>query len=95
MDHAADAFRTDLMTITRYMLKEQSRHPESRDDFSILLSHIVLGCKFVASAVNKAGLAKLTGLAGETNVQASCCALPLSFLFSPVQFCFRSVGMGA
>ncbi|XP_024976436.1 fructose-1,6-bisphosphatase, cytosolic isoform X2 [Cynara cardunculus var. scolymus] len=69
MDHAADAFRTDLMTITRFVLNEQSKHPESRGDFSILLSHIVLGCKFVCAAVNKAGLAKLIGLAGETNVQ--------------------------
>lgn len=69
MDHAADANRTDLMTITRYVLNEQSKHPESRGDFTILLNHIVLGCKFVCSAVNKAGLAKLIGLAGETNVQ--------------------------
>ncbi|CAI8593884.1 unnamed protein product [Vicia faba] len=69
MDHIADAQRTDLMTITRFVLNEQSKHPESRGDFTILLSHIVLGCKFVCSAVNKAGLAKLIGLAGETNVQ--------------------------
>ncbi|KAH7525126.1 fructose-1,6-bisphosphatase, cytosolic [Ziziphus jujuba] len=69
MDHSADAHRTDLMTITRFVLNEQSKHPESRGDFTILLSHIVLGCKFVCSAVNKAGLAKLIGLAGETNVQ--------------------------
>lgn len=53
MDHAADAHRTDLMTITRYVLNEQSKHPESRGDFSILLNHIVLGCKYVCSAVNK------------------------------------------
>ncbi|XP_057446096.1 fructose-1,6-bisphosphatase, cytosolic [Lotus japonicus] len=69
MDHSVDAHRTDLMTITRFVLNEQSKHPESRGDFTILLSHIVLGCKFVCSAVNKAGLAKLIGLAGETNVQ--------------------------
>ncbi|TVU19592.1 hypothetical protein EJB05_35748, partial [Eragrostis curvula] len=78
MDHAAEAQRTDLMTITRHVLNEQSRHPESRGDFTILLSHIVLGCKFVASAVNKAGLAKLIGLAGETNVQASNSHPPLA-----------------
>ncbi|KAJ1438477.1 Fructose-1,6-bisphosphatase, active site [Sesbania bispinosa] len=64
MDHSADAQRTDLMTITRFVLNEQSKHPESRGDFTILLNHIVLGCKFVCSAVNKAGLAKLIGLAG-------------------------------
>ncbi|KAK7364240.1 hypothetical protein VNO80_12751 [Phaseolus coccineus] len=69
MDHSADAYRTDLMTITRFVLNEQSKHPESRGDFTILLSHIVLGCKFVCTAVNKAGLAKLIGLAGETNIQ--------------------------
>lgn len=53
MDHAADATRTDLMTITRFVLNEQSKRPESRGDFTILMSHIVLGCKFVCSAVNK------------------------------------------
>ncbi|MBA0765014.1 hypothetical protein Gotri_014278 [Gossypium trilobum] len=53
MDHAADAHRTDLMTITRYVLNEQSKYPESRGDFTILLNHIVLGCKFVCSSVNK------------------------------------------
>uniref|UniRef100_M4CMT8 Fructose-1,6-bisphosphatase, cytosolic n=1 Tax=Brassica campestris TaxID=3711 RepID=M4CMT8_BRACM len=53
MDHEADAFRTDLMTITRFVLNEQSKYPESRGDFTILLSNIVLGCKFVCSAVNK------------------------------------------
>ncbi|XP_054803322.1 fructose-1,6-bisphosphatase, cytosolic-like [Prosopis cineraria] len=69
MDHAADAQRTDLMTITRFVLNEQSKHKESRGDFTILLNHIVLGCKFVCSSVSKAGLAKLLGLAGEINVQ--------------------------
>ncbi|KAK4564174.1 hypothetical protein RGQ29_006312 [Quercus rubra] len=69
MDHAAEAHRTDLMTITRHVLNEQSKHPEARGAFTILLNHIVLGCKFVCSAVSKAGLAKLIGLAGETNVQ--------------------------
>ncbi|KOM35887.1 hypothetical protein LR48_Vigan02g203700 [Vigna angularis] len=53
MDHSADAQRTDLMTITRFVLNEQSKQPEARGDFTILLSHIVLGCKFVCSAVNK------------------------------------------
>lgn len=53
MDHAADAHRTDLMTITRFVLNEQSKHPGSRGDFTILLNHIVLGCKFVCSSVSK------------------------------------------
>eukprot|EP00850_Spirogloea_muscicola_P022215 SM000283S10687 [mRNA] locus=s283:9987:12933:+ [translate_table: standard] len=69
MDHAAEMARTDLMTISNFVLNEQSRHKEARGDLTILLNHIVLGCKYVCSAVNKAGLAKLIGLAGETNVQ--------------------------
>ncbi|KAJ4838223.1 Fructose-1,6-bisphosphatase, cytosolic [Turnera subulata] len=69
MDHSSEARRTDLMTITRHVLNEQSKYPESRGDFTILLNHIVLGCKFVCNSVSKSGLAKLLGLAGETNVQ--------------------------
>lgn len=69
MDHEAGGYKTDLMTITRFVLNEQSKHPESRGDFTILLSHIVLGCKYVCSAVNKAGLANILGLAGDVNVQ--------------------------
>lgn len=53
MDHAAEAQRTDLMTITRHVLNEQSKHPEAHGDFTILLNHIVLGCKFVCNAVQK------------------------------------------
>ena len=53
MDPAAEARQTDLMTLTRFVLNEQTKHPESRGDFTILLNNIVLGCKFVCSAVNK------------------------------------------
>uniref|UniRef100_A0A0D9WGZ9 fructose-bisphosphatase n=1 Tax=Leersia perrieri TaxID=77586 RepID=A0A0D9WGZ9_9ORYZ len=68
MDHAAEAQRTDLMTITRHVLNEQGRHPESRGDFTILLSHIVLGCKFVASAGEEQK--KLDVLSNEVFVKA-------------------------
>jgi fructose-1,6-bisphosphatase I len=53
MDHAAEAMRTDLMTITRHVLNEQSKFPEARGDLTILLNNIVLGCKFVCSSVSK------------------------------------------
>ncbi|PRQ20176.1 putative fructose-bisphosphatase [Rosa chinensis] len=75
MDHAAEAHRTDLMTITRFVLNEQSKYPEARGDFTMLLNHIVIGCKFVCSTVSKAGLAKLPGLARETNVLAGLAKL--------------------
>ncbi|EXB92414.1 Fructose-1,6-bisphosphatase [Morus notabilis] len=70
MDHSEEAYcRTDLMTITRHVLNEQNKHREACGDFAILLNHIVIGCKYVCSVVNKAGLAKLIGLAGNSNVQ--------------------------
>lgn len=53
MDHAQEMANTDLMTITRFVLSEQSKHPEAQGDLTILLNNIVLGCKFVCSAVRK------------------------------------------
>lgn len=72
MDHAADAQRTDLMTITRFVLNEQSKYPESRGDFTILLSHIVLGCKFVCSAVNKVMFCSVYPVLGLVSYGVSC-----------------------
>jgi fructose-1,6-bisphosphatase I len=69
MEHSDQLKNTDLMTLTRFILNEQHKYPEATGDLTILLNHIALGCKFVQSAVNKAGLAKLIGLAGEQNVQ--------------------------
>ena len=53
MDPVQEMANTDLMTITRFVLNEQGRHPEARGDLTILLNNIVLGCKFVCSAVRK------------------------------------------
>eukprot|EP00898_Chlorokybus_atmophyticus_P000250 jgi/Chlat1/1225/Chrsp115S00748 len=67
MDNFAD---TDIMTCSRFVLTEQSRHPEARGDLTLLLSNIITGCKYVCSAVRKAGLAaNILGLAGAQNVQ--------------------------
>jgi hypothetical protein len=79
MEHSDQLKNTDLMTLTRFILNEQHKYPEATGDLTILLNHIALGCKFVQSAVNKAGLAKLIGLAGEQNVQVrecNACQLP-------------------
>ena len=60
---------TELITLSRHVLHEQSLHKEASGDLTLLLVSIQLGCKFVASSVRKAGLINLTGLAGSTNVQ--------------------------
>ncbi|KAF1882443.1 hypothetical protein Lal_00039091 [Lupinus albus] len=69
MDHAGDTNRTDLMTITRFVLNEQSKYPESRGDFTILISNIVLG---LAGETNVQGeeQKKLDVLSNEVFVKA-------------------------
>ena len=70
--------KLDFMTITSFVLKEQSKHPESRGDLTILLNHILLGCKFVCSVVNKVFFSLLypiinTRLGRENHVNMLCC----------------------
>jgi fructose-1,6-bisphosphatase I len=60
----------NCMTLTRFVLAEQrKRAPDATGDLTLLLSTIQSAVKAISSAVRKAGLAKLYGLAGETNVQ--------------------------
>ncbi|KAI9225377.1 MAG: fructose-1,6-bisphosphatase class 1/Sedoheputulose-1,7-bisphosphatase [Piptocephalis tieghemiana] len=65
----ADHTKTNLVTLTRHVLSDQKRHHNATGDLTLLLTSIQLGCKFVATSVRKAGLVRLTGLAGATNVQ--------------------------
>ncbi|EPZ33375.1 Fructose-1,6-bisphosphatase domain-containing protein [Rozella allomycis CSF55] len=64
-----DNIETNLITLSRHVLHDQTRHSNARGDLTLLLTSIQLGCKFVASQVRRSGLANLTGLAGKTNVQ--------------------------
>ncbi|RKP06723.1 fructose-1,6-bisphosphatase class 1/Sedoheputulose-1,7-bisphosphatase [Thamnocephalis sphaerospora] len=65
----ADHTHTNLITLTRHVLNDQRHHSEATGDLTLLLTSVQLGCKYVASCVRKAGLIKLMGLAGSTNVQ--------------------------
>ncbi|KAG9056563.1 Fructose-1,6-bisphosphatase [Serendipita sp. 407] len=61
---------TDLITLTRHILAEQSRlGSRATGDLTMLLNAIQLTSKFIATNVRKARLINLVGLAGETNVQ--------------------------
>ncbi|CAL8087092.1 unnamed protein product [Orchesella dallaii] len=60
----------NCMTLTRFVLAEQrKRAPDAIGDLTLLLSTIQSAVKAISSAVRKAGLAKLYGMAGQTNVQ--------------------------
>ncbi|XP_033110743.1 fructose-1,6-bisphosphatase isozyme 2-like [Anneissia japonica] len=58
---------TDFMTLTRFMLEEQSRCEGATGEMTQLLNAISTAVKAVSSAVRKAGMAKLYGIAGSQN----------------------------
>lgn len=59
---------TNCMTLTRFVLNEQRKIPGASGDLTQLLNAICCAIKAVSSAVRKAGLAQLYGIAGDTNV---------------------------
>ncbi|KAH7732191.1 FBP-1 protein [Aphelenchoides avenae] len=65
----AFGIETDAMTLQRFVLQEQKRHPDATGDLTNLLTSLLTAVKAISTAVRKAGLAQLYGLAGNTNVQ--------------------------
>lgn len=63
------AFDSNCMTLTRFVLAEQKKVPSATGDLSQLLTSIQTAVKAVSSAVRRAGLAHLYGMAGSTNIQ--------------------------
>ncbi|GAB1609339.1 fructose-1,6-bisphosphatase 1-like, partial [Argonauta hians] len=59
---------SDYMTLTRFVLAEQRKHPEAKGDLTQLLNAILTAVKAVSSAVRKAGIHNLFGVAGGANV---------------------------
>lgn len=59
---------TDCMTLTRFLLAEQRKHPSATGDLTQLMTAILTAVKAISSAVRKAGIARLYGLSGSTNV---------------------------
>ncbi|VDL78747.1 unnamed protein product [Nippostrongylus brasiliensis] len=60
---------TDTMTLQRFVLNEQRKHPSATGDLTNLLTSLMTAFKAISSSVRKAGLAHLYGIAGNTNVQ--------------------------
>lgn len=56
------------ISCNRFIYNEQRQFPQATGEFSEILSQIVLAAKIVGREVNKAGLAKILGTAGEQNV---------------------------
>uniref|UniRef100_A0A8R1Y168 Fructose-1,6-bisphosphatase isozyme 2 n=1 Tax=Onchocerca volvulus TaxID=6282 RepID=A0A8R1Y168_ONCVO len=60
---------TDAMTLQRFVLQDQRRHPTATGDLTNLLTSLLTAIKAISSAVRKAGIVRLTGLAGTQNIQ--------------------------
>jgi len=57
-----------VVTISRFLVEEERRHPEATGAFTNLLSDIALAAKVIGREVNKAGLVDILGAAGDENV---------------------------
>ncbi|XP_022105271.1 fructose-1,6-bisphosphatase 1-like [Acanthaster planci] len=64
----SEELQTDFMTMTRFMLEEQSRCEGATGELTQLLNSLMTAIKAISSAVRKAGISKLFGIAGSTNV---------------------------
>ncbi len=55
--------------LTKFLLEEQRRYPESTGNFTSLFSDLVLAAKIISREVNRAGLIDILGSTGGQNVQ--------------------------
>lgn len=58
-----------IITIERHILDEQKTHPEATGVLTNLLYDLALAGKFISSNTTRAGLAKILGSTGDTNIQ--------------------------
>ncbi|KAJ8263024.1 hypothetical protein COCON_G00154810 [Conger conger] len=61
------AFDTDVVTLTRFVL-EEGRKAKGTGELTTLLNAMCTAIKAISTAVRKAGIANLYGIAGSTNV---------------------------
>ncbi|MFN0177317.1 MAG: class 1 fructose-bisphosphatase [Gemmatimonadales bacterium] len=62
-------FTGSVVTIERFILEHERKHPHATGELSNLLYDFALGAKIVAAAIRRAGLINVLGSAGNTNVQ--------------------------
>ncbi|CAL8068191.1 unnamed protein product [Calicophoron daubneyi] len=64
-----EELQTDYMTLTRFIIYEQSKYRGATGELSQLMNGLQTATKAVSSAVRRAGLVHLYGLTGTSNVQ--------------------------
>jgi len=66
---SSSAIDTNCMNLTRFVLAEQRKVPQATGEMTQLLVAIQSAVKAISSAVRKAGIAQLFGMAGDVNIQ--------------------------
>jgi len=66
MDESKAEIQNNI-TLTHFILEEESKYPESTGQLSILLHSIEIASKYISSKVRAAGLFRLLGAEGSTN----------------------------
>lgn len=56
------------MTLTKFLLEEQRKHPNSSGNFTSLFSDLVVAAKVISREVNRAGLIDILGTTGSKNI---------------------------
>jgi fructose-1,6-bisphosphatase I len=57
------------ITLTKFIMEEQTLHPGATGEFSELLSELIVCAKIISREVTKAGLVEVLGLTGKKNIQ--------------------------
>lgn len=57
-----------IISLSRFMLEEQKKHPSALGDFTLILEQIAFAAKIISREVNKAGLVNILGSASTHNV---------------------------
>ena len=60
---------TSVVTIERFIIEQESLHPQATGELSGILYDLALAAKMIANKVRSAGLADILGAAGTDNVQ--------------------------
>lgn len=62
-----ETINTEIVTLTRFLTEEQSKHKEATGDFTLLCHALQFSFKSIAYYIRRATLINLTGLAGSSN----------------------------
>ncbi|KAL2119797.1 hypothetical protein VTJ04DRAFT_6758 [Mycothermus thermophilus] len=66
-DHVGEKVNTNIVTLTRFLTEEQTKHKEATGDFTLLCHALQFSFKSIAYYIRRASLVHLQGLAGSSN----------------------------